>query len=104
MYIIVSHKMHDLIYNPFIKNTNQLLTHEAKSAASMSGLHEISHCPHGWGLTWRHNERDDVSDHQPHDCVLNRLYRRGSKKTSKLRVTGLSAGNSPVTGEFTGDR
>ena len=24
----------------------------------------------------------------------------GSKKTSKLRVTGLCAGNSPVTGEF----
>ena len=25
---------------------------------------------------------------------------RRSKKTSKLRVTGLYAGNSPVTGEF----
>ena len=31
---------------------------------------------------------------------LNRLFRRRSKKTSKLRVTGLCAGNSPVTGEF----
>ena len=31
---------------------------------------------------------------------LNRLFRRRSKKTSKLRVTGLIAGNSPVTGEF----
>ena len=28
------------------------------------------------------------------------LFRRESKKTSKLRVTGLCAGNSPVTGEF----
>ena len=35
-----------------------------------------------------HNERDDVSNHQPHDCLLNRLFRRRSKKTSKLRVTG----------------
>ena len=26
--------------------------------------------------------------------------RRGSKKTSKLRVTGLCEGNSPVAGEF----
>ena len=26
--------------------------------------------------------------------------RRGSKKTSKFRVTGLCVGNSPVTGEF----
>ena len=32
--------------------------------------------------------------------LLNRLYRRRSKKTSKFRVTGLCAGNSPVTGEF----
>ena len=30
--------------------------------------------------------------------------RRGSKKTSKLRVTGLGAGNSPVTGEFPAQR
>ena len=37
---------------------------------------------------------------QPHDCLLNRLFRRRLKKTSKLRVTGLCAGNSPVTGEF----
>ena len=35
-----------------------------------------------------------------HDCLLNRSLRRRSKKTSKLRVTGLCAGNSPVTGEF----
>ena len=51
-------------------------------------------------LPWRHNGRDGVSNHQPHDCLLNRLIRRKSKKASKLRVTGLCAGNSPVTGEF----
>ena len=51
-------------------------------------------------LQRRHNECDSVSDHQPHDCLLNRLFGRGSKKTSKLRVTGLCAGNSPGTGEF----
>ena len=51
-------------------------------------------------LRWRHNERDSVSNHQPHDCLLNRLFRRRSKKTPKLRVTGLCAGNSPGTGEF----
>ena len=51
-------------------------------------------------LQWRHNELDGVSNHQLHDCLLNRLFRRRSKKTSKLRVTGLCAGNSPVTGEF----
>ena len=34
-------------------------------------------------------------NHQPHDCLLNLLFRRRSKKTSKLRVTGLCVGNSP---------
>ena len=29
-------------------------------------------------LQWRNNERDGVSDHQPHDCLLNRLFRRRS--------------------------
>ena len=51
-------------------------------------------------LRWRHNGRDSVSNHQPHDCFLNLLFRRRSKKTSKLRVTGLCAWNSPGTGEF----
>ena len=44
---------------------------------------------------WRHNDHDSVSNHQPHGCLLNRLLGRRSKKTSKLRVTGLCAGNSP---------
>ena len=51
-------------------------------------------------LRWRHNGCDSVSNHQPHHCLLNRLSRRRSKKTSKLRVTGLCVGNSPGTGEF----
>ena len=49
---------------------------------------------------WRHNDRNGVSNHQPHDCLLNNLFRGRSTKTSKLRVTGLCSGNSPVTGEF----
>ena len=51
-------------------------------------------------LQWRHNERNGVSSHQPHDCLLNRLFGRRSTKTSKLCVTGLCAGNSPATSEF----
>ena len=49
-------------------------------------------------LRWRHYGRDSVSNHQPHDCLLNLLFRRRSKKTSKLRVTG------HLCGEFTGPR
>ena len=48
-------------------------------------------------LQWRHN-------HQPHDCLLNLLFQAQIKKTSKLRVTGLCAGNSPVTGKFPAQR
>ena len=48
---------------------------------------------------WRHNGQDGVSNLQPHDCLLNRLFKRRSKKASKLRATDLCA-----PGEFTGDR
>ena len=50
-------------------------------------------------LQWRHNGRNSVSNHQPHDCLLNCLFRRRWKKTLKLRDTGLCVGNSPGTGE-----
>ena len=51
-------------------------------------------------LEWRHNGPEGVLNHQPHDCLLNRLFSCRSKKTTKLRVTCLCAGNSPVTGKF----
>ena len=47
-----------------------------------------------FSLQWRHDERDGFPNHQPYDCLLNRLFMSRSKKTSKLRVTGRSAGNS----------
>ena len=43
-------------------------------------------------LQWRHNERHGVSNHQSHECLLNRFSMRRSKKTSKLRVTGFVRG------------
>ena len=46
-------------------------------------------------LQWRYNDHNGFSNHQPHGCLLNRLFRRRSKKTSKLRVTDLCVGNSP---------
>ena len=51
-------------------------------------------------LQWHYNDRDGVSDHSRLHCFLNCLFRRRSKNKSKLRVTGLCVGNSPVTGEF----
>ena len=49
-------------------------------------------------LLWRHNGYHGVSNHQPHDRLLNRPFRSQSKETSKpLR-------HWPLCGEFTGDR
>ena len=64
--------------------------------------HTSHHCRQGWPnpLWWRYNERDDISKHQPHVYLLSHLFGHRSKKTSKLHVTGLCAGNSPLTGEF----
>ena len=50
-----------------------------------------------YSLQWHHNERDSGSNHRGLDCLLNRLFRRRSKKTSKLCVIGLCEGNLPVT-------
>ena len=55
-------------------------------------------------LQWRYNERDGVLNHQPPDCLLDRLFARRLKKTSKLRVTGLCEEDSPITGEFPAQR
>ena len=57
------------------------------------------HCELHLFITMTSYGRNGVSNHKPHDCLLNRLCRRRSKKTSKLRVTGL-AGISPGTDEF----
>ena len=51
-------------------------------------------------LQWQHNGHGSVSNHQPNNCLLNRLFRRRSKKTLKLYVTGLCAGNLPGTSDF----
>ena len=51
-------------------------------------------------LQWRNDGRDGVSRHRRLDCLFNRLFRCWSKKTSKVRVTGLCEVNPPVTGGF----
>ena len=55
------------------------------------------HVFHGLSLQWHHNGHNGISNHQPHDWLLNRLFKCRSKKTSMLPVTGLYAGNSLAT-------
>ena len=83
---------------PFIREQmeNSPVPHTA-AAREHNGCTTPTH-PHP--LQWRHNEHDGISNQRRLFCLHNRLFMRRSKKTSKLRVTGLCAGNSPVTGEF----
>ena len=55
-------------------------------------------------LQWLHNERDGVSNQRRLDCLLIRLFRRTSNKTSKLRVTGLCEGSRRWPGGFPSPR
>ena len=58
------------------------------------------HVRHGvWNhgpLEWCHNERDDIWNHRRLDYLLSRLFRRRSKKTSTLQVTGLCEGKYTI--------
>ena len=51
-------------------------------------------------LQWRHDEGDRVSNDRRLNGLFNRLFGCRSKKISKLCVTGLCEGSSPVAGEF----
>ena len=51
-----------------------------------------------------HYNNDSVSNYRHLDYLLNRLFGRWSRKTSKLRVTGLCKRNSPVTGDYSAQR
>ena len=107
----MAHKIHYITVTPYayggIANHrqldclfNSLLTMTKISKLRITGLLWRIHQKIPFTLQWRHNGRDCVSNHQPHDCLLKRLFMRKSKKASKPRVTGLCQGNSPVTGEF----
>ena len=49
-------------------------------------------------LQWRHNERVSVSNHKPHDSLLNRLFKARMKENIK------APRHWPLCGEFTVDR
>ena len=49
-------------------------------------------------LQWHHNGPDCVSNHQPHHCLLNRLFEAQIKENIK------APRHWPLRGEFTGDR
>ena len=92
------------------QRANNLIVGDLRRSCGVTVMwNEIAHGTHNIpipaiALHWRNNGLDGVSNHQPYDCLLNRLFRRRSKKISELRVTGLCVGNSPVSGEFPAQR
>ena len=84
------------MYTPTVNFKDQLWTLTSRF------LNCWSVCQRFWNIfPLRHDGCDGIPNHQPRDCLLNRLFRCRSNKTSKLRVSGLCVGNSSGTGEFT---
>ena len=48
-------------------------------------------------LQWHNNERDGISNHQPHECLLNRLFRNIKENIKAPR-------HWPLCGELIGDQ
>ena len=90
--------MHFACYK--INKCNICLLRDILNDFAMQHIEQEILLRHYFSLQWRHNGHESVSNQNPHHCLLNRLFGRRSKKTSKLRVTGLCAGTSPGTGEF----
>ena len=63
---------------------------------SFKNAPDIWHDYRIYSLQWYHNERHGVPNHRHIDCLRNRLFRCTSKKTSKLRVSGLCEWNWTV--------
>ena len=53
-----------------------------------------------WSLQWRHNGRNSLLKSPASPLFTQPFIQVQIKETSKLCITGLCAGNSPVTGEF----
>ena len=103
-----SHKFQFLVFSPCPENI-ELKINDNVTIASEPLVNDSCVNIDNWRLPtiplqWRHNGHDDVSNHQPHDCLLSSLFERRSKNRSKLRVTVLCEGNSPVTSEFPAQR
>ena len=77
LYSLVKHSIpKGLVYYRNVVSIYQLnLWHSALTVATITPSAVSVACI---TLRWRHNGRDSVSNHQPHDCLLNRLFRRRS--------------------------
>ena len=87
------------IYSCIIQSASQGLGFRMKQEKKGTTCqHDLS------ALQWRHNERDSVSNHQPHECLLYGLFRRRYQSSASLAfVRGIHRWtvNSPHRGSVT---
>ena len=93
-------------WTAIIWNNDDLVYWCTYLSLDLKELKETGLCERDWEapiILWHHNEHDGISNDRHLGCLL-RLFKRTSKKTSKLCVTGLCERNSPGTGEFPSQR
>ena len=76
------------------------------STCRSAGLFEHRYVYHA-SLQWRHNERDGAWDHRRLDYLLNRMFKRRSKKYQSaawLAFVGGGGGDSLVNGELSAQK
>ena len=90
------------------QHASALWRHAVRIRIVMSTMHEwvMNIHYHTWIAQGRFINMIRTPSKQWGACgnLLSRMFKRRSKKTSKLRVTGLCDGNSRVTGEFPAQR
>ena len=84
--------IHSAHHCRFVKEVSCRQKHQCVCLA-MYSLMVIYACV---SLEWRHNGCNGVSNHQPHDCLLDRSFRPRLKKTSKHRHWPLCDGEFPA--------
>ena len=96
---VTYHSILSHFYNPHLDMNEFLHTLAVLAVCQIYAFFKTLRC--------RHNERDGVSNHQPQDCLLNRLFRRRSKKHQSSASLALVWGihqwpmNSPHKGPVT---
>ena len=105
LYNVVALKIGRYLYQPtLIISPTQIMCTTRPQSVKLDTKQRSSHRVFAtrWMLQLHYNDvimGVMASHHQPHQCLLNRLFGRRSKKTSKLRVTGLCVGNSRTNGQ-----
>ena len=81
--------MGNIMGGKYYKTSDQIILDPGGiSHACRIGGVEVEHS-HSMPLQWRHNEHDGVSNHQPHNCLLNYIFRTDQRKHQRSAVLAL---------------